>query len=295
MTGETEAAPEFLTVRELAALLRLKERKVYDLAASGKVPCTRATGKLLFPTAEVQGWIARASGGGEAAAKARPAVFLGSHDPLLEWALRQSCCGLATFLDGSLDGLDRFAVREGVAAGLHLQGEDGRWNVPAVEARFAGQAAVLVSWAARRRGLVLRHEDPAAITGLGDLAGRRLAVRQPESGTEQLFTRALAEAGLTRADLQQTEPARSETDAVLAVAQGQAEATFGLEAAARPFGLHFVPLAEERFDLLIDRRAYFEPPLQALLDFARTPAFAERAAALGGYDIAGLGRVLWNG
>ena len=39
---------EYLTVRELAALLRLKERKIYDLAASGKVPCSRATGKLLF-------------------------------------------------------------------------------------------------------------------------------------------------------------------------------------------------------------------------------------------------------
>jgi excisionase family DNA binding protein len=295
MTEGAATAPEFLTVKELAALLRLKERKVYDLAASGKVPCTRATGKLLFPAAEVQAWIAGASGGGTPKPAARPAVFLGSHDPLLEWALRQSRCGLAMFLDGSLDGLERFAAREGVAAGLHLQGEDRRWNVPAVQARFAGQDVVLISWAARRRGLVLRPEDAGAIAGLADLAGRRLAVRQPESGTELLFGQLLSQAGLSRADIRQTEPARSETDAVLAVAQGQAEATFGLEAAARPFGLHVVPLVEERFDLLVDRRAYFEPPMQALLDFARTPAFAEHAAALGGYDVAGLGRVLWNG
>ena len=46
------AAPEFLTTREVAALLRVKERKVYDLAAAGDIPCRRVTGKLLFPKAQ---------------------------------------------------------------------------------------------------------------------------------------------------------------------------------------------------------------------------------------------------
>ena len=50
---------EYLTTRELAELLRIKERKVYDLAASGKVPCSRATGRLLFPRAEIEAWIER--------------------------------------------------------------------------------------------------------------------------------------------------------------------------------------------------------------------------------------------
>ena len=54
MSGE---APVYLTTKELADLLRIKERKVYDLAASGKVPCSRATGKLLFPAAEIRAWI----------------------------------------------------------------------------------------------------------------------------------------------------------------------------------------------------------------------------------------------
>src|SRR6056297_3463205 len=96
---------DYLTVKELAELLRLKERKVYDLAASGAVPCSRATGKLLFPAHEIRAWIESAqSGGGDAqgpVSKPRTPIMLGSHDPLLDWAIRQSGCGLATLHDGS--------------------------------------------------------------------------------------------------------------------------------------------------------------------------------------------------
>ncbi|HBC06069.1 MAG TPA: hypothetical protein DC046_00620, partial [Rhodospirillaceae bacterium] len=98
---------EYMTTKELADFLRIKQRKVYDLAATGRIPCSRAMGKLLFPRAEIEAWVARGmagDGGGMAAAgaapqpaKVRPGVFLGSHDPLLDWALRQSRCGLATF------------------------------------------------------------------------------------------------------------------------------------------------------------------------------------------------------
>ena len=122
---------EYLTTKELAALLRIKERKVYDLAASGAVPCSKALGKLLFPRAEIEQWLAD----GRTRAPERrtdppPDVFLGSHDPLLEWAIRESDCGLATNFDSSLDGLARFARRDGIASGLHLRDpETGVWNV----------------------------------------------------------------------------------------------------------------------------------------------------------------------
>lgn len=283
--------PEFLTVRELAELLRIKERKVYDLAASGEVPCTRVTGKLLFPEAAVRAWIAGASSG--AGRKPLPAIFLGSHDPLLEWALRQSRCGLATYFDGSLDGLGRFVAREGVASALHVADRQGGWNVAAVEERGV-EGAVLVSWAVRRRGLVVREEDAAAIRAPGDLAGRRVVPRQAESGTQLLFERLLGQAGLSAPELSLTEAARSEADAVSAVAQGAADATFGLESLAALHRLHFVPLVEERFDLLVDRAAWFEAPMQRFLAFCRGPAFREHAATLPGYDVSELFAVRWN-
>lgn len=288
MTG----MPEFLTVKELAELLRIKERKVYDLASAGDVPCTRATGKLLFPEAEIRAWIEGKQTGKPVA---RPSVFLGSHDPLLEWALRQSRCGLATFFDGSTDGVARFKAGEGVATGLHIHDREGDdWNV-GVAARECGDLdAVLIAWATRKRGLVVRPEALSGIRSIHDLVGRRFAPRQPESGTAVLLESILADAGLSLADIEFSEPCHSEQDAVVSVSEGTTDVTFGLEAVARQFGLGFVPLVDERFDILIDRAAYFDEPIQTLLAFCRSATFLDRATAMSGYGLGGLGEVRWN-
>lgn len=291
MTGQ---AHEYMTVHELAELLRVKERKVYDLAASGKVPCSRATGKLLFPEAEIRAWMTNQRTG-PLDRTDRPNVVLGSHDPLLEWAVRQSRCGLALLLDGSRDGATRFNAGEGLAAGLHVHDAGtNTWNEAFVERECSGQDAVLLSLATRRRGLVTRPEDAGRYNVVSDLAGRKVAARQSESGADILLRHLLAGKGISTDDVQFTDPVRSEQDAVLAVSEGLAEVTFGLESVAKPFGLAFVPLVLERFDILVDRDAYFEEPFQALLAFCRGPAFAERAEALGGYDISGLGEVRWK-
>lgn len=294
MTTETEMRPDFLTVRELAELLRIKERKIYDLAASGEVPCVKVTGKLLFPTAEIRSWMASGRSGGKARG-GRPAVFLGSHDPLLDWTIRQSRSGFATLFDGSHDGLARFRACEGVATGLHIHDPaTGAWNVPAVEAECAGENAVLVAWATRRRGLVVRREDATSITELADLRDRRIVTRQPESGAQALFESSLAGAGIGPDDAVYSPPARSENDAVLAVAQSAADAAFGLDALARHYGLHFVPVVDERFDLLVDRGAWFEPPMQELMSFCGRAEFRDYARNMAGYDISALGEVRWN-
>ena len=297
MTDPTTAMPhDYLTVRELAELLRIKERKVYDLAASGDVPVSRATGKLLFPRREIEAWIANASTGGVSETGARrPAICLGSHDPLLEWALRQSRCGLASFFDGSLDGLDRFRAGEGVAAGLHVHdAETGEWNVPQVSARCADQNAVLVAWARRARGLVMRPDLSGRIGGMADLAGQVIVPRPPETGTQALFTELAAKAGLEMSAQRQTDTTPSETDAVLAVAEGRGDVTFGLQSLAVQHGLAFVPVIEERFDLLVDRRAWFDAPMQTLVAFCRGDGFRAQAAQMAGYDISDLGTVRWN-
>jgi excisionase family DNA binding protein len=288
------AGHEYLTVRELADLLRLKERKVYDLAASGEVPCSRATGKLLFPAAEIRKWIGTAQSGGPAAGVARPPIVLGSHDPLLDWAIRQSRCGLATYFDGSLDGLERFVRGEGVAAGLHVyDARSGGWNVPVVAKKAAGMDAVLVSFAVRRRGLVFRSDGPR-VKAVADLAGLRVVPRQAESGTDGVFRDVVAKAGLDFGALTLAPVARTEDDAVEAVRRGEADVAFGLEAGARSFGLEFTAVIDEEFALLADRKCWFEPGMQGLLAFCRSEAFRERAASLGGYDVGRFGAVLWN-
>ncbi len=288
---------EYLTVKELAELLRLKERKIYDLAASGAVPCSKATGKLLFPAAEIRAWIEQAKSGGvvpNASAAPRPPILLGSHDPLLDWAVRQSRCGLATYYDGSLDGLERFVHGDGIAAGLHLHDAvSGAWNTPVVSRSAVGQNAVLMTFATRRRGLVFRAGE-VVLSGLSDLAGKRLVPRQRESGTDALFRELAQTSGLDLAQLDLADVARTEDEAVEAVRRGEADVAFGLEAVARSYGLDFLPIIEEQFALLVDRKAWFDAPFQTLMAFCATAQFAKRADASGGYDISELGSVIWN-
>lgn len=275
--------PRLLTTKEVADLLRVKERKVYDLAAAGEIPHRRLTGKLLFPADEISNWI---TGGRQVS---RPDVVVGSHDPLLDWAVRESGCGLAVLFDGSGDGLTRFVGGEAAICGLHIPEEED-WNLKTVAASgLAG--SVLISWAGRSQGLILRRADVPAINGLADLVGRRIALRQRGAGSRALFDKLAASAGLVVPEDAPT--VRTETEAAEAVANGDADAALGLKAATGAFGLMFKELATERFDLLIDRRCYFTAPVQTLLSFTSGEQFRDKAARLGGYDLTGHGAVRW--
>ena len=86
----------------------------------------------------------------------------------------------------------------------------------------------------------------------------------------------------------------SEVDAVIEVVEGRADATFGLAMLASQHRLGFVPVVDERFDILVDRHAWFEPTWQSLLTFCRTPEFREHAKGLAGYDLSGQFQVHFN-
>ncbi len=294
-----EGKPEFLTVRELAAFLRVKERKVYALAASGEIPCSRATGKLIFPRAAVEAWVSKHSSGAPAAARPveRPLVFVGSHDPLLDWALRESRSGLASFFDGSLDGLARLKAGQAVAAGVHLyEAETESWNLGYVEDELAGQPIVLLEWAWRERGFIVADRNPRKIRSVHDLGGLRFIPRQPEAGTQVLFEALLEREGVDRGRIEIIAPAaRSEADVAVTVSENKADAGLGLGCVAHQFRLGFVPLLRERYDIVVFRHAYFDPAFQIFIEFCRGDAFRTKADELGGYDIGGFGKVHYNG
>lgn len=287
--------PEYLTTREVADLLRLKERRVYDLAAAGEIPCTRAVGKLLFQRTKIDAWLSsHQMGKGDAAAAPLPKVMLGSHDPLLDWALRESRCGIATFFDGSFDGLNRFMRREGLATGLHIREKGDGWNVSAARDRCGHADVVLVEWAWRDRGLMVAAGNPQKVAGTADLSRIKVVPRQSQSGSQTLLLELLEQAGIDSRDIAFAHPARTESDAAAAVAEGQGDAALGLRSLARQYGLDFIPLLRERFDLLVDRAEWFEPPLQRFLEFTGSEIFLDRAGASPGYDVSGLGRVHFN-
>ena len=290
---------EFLTTREVAALLRVKERKIYELVAERAIPVSRVTGKLLFPRALVQAWVQRHVdyAGDVDALRALPPVVAGSHDPLLEWAIRESGCGLASYFDGSLDGLERLASGHALGAGMHVfEPEHEDFNRAHVSARLGGMPVVLVELFRRTQGLVVAPGNPRAIAAMRDLAGLRVAPRQADSGSFVLLGHLLERAGMRAGQLTLlAPPARSQAEVALAVAEDRADAGLAIESAARLYRLDFVPLFQERFDLLAWRRELLESPLQALLAFCRGDAFHARARSMTGYDISRLGEVVYNG
>lgn len=292
------SAPEMMDTREVAAYLRLKERRIYDLVRQRAIPHVRATGKLLFPRAQVDAWIAAKGDAPIAVSKAHPPIIAGSHDPLLEWAARESRSGLAILSTGSRAGVASLARGEATAAAAHwLDEASGEYNVPLVREALAGADIVVLEWARRTQGFLLREGNPHRVRKVADLAKKRLriATRQPEAGSHRLFQHLLVRAGV-RPDALDWLPraAHAETELAAIIRDGHADVGLGIEAAARTNGLAFVPLATERLDLIAFRRDAFEPPLQTLLAWTRTPEFAAQATALGGYNVANTARVVFN-
>jgi molybdate-binding protein len=145
--------------------------------------------------------------------------------------------------------------------------------------------------------LICAPGNPLGIMGLTDATqrGLRFATRGEGAGSQRLLDVLLAREGLTSADLTTSDrPAETHADLATLIETGEADCGLGLQAAAGHLG--FLPLIQdERFDLVMRRRDYFEPPIQTLLAFVRSEACARRAAHLGGYDLTDIGTVLWNG
>ena len=289
----------FLTTREVADLLRVKERKVYELVAEQAIPVSRVTGKMLFPRDLVEAWVRRRVefAAGTADLAPPPPVLAGSHDPLLDWAIRESGSEIATFFGGSIDGLTRMTDRKAFAAGMHVfDPETGEFNLSLVANELAGQPVVATEWAWRTQGLVVASGNPRGLASAADLAGVRFIPRQPEAGSYLLLRHLLAEAGVEPDSVVMLDPpARTEADVAVHVLEGRADAGLAVETVARMHRLDFIPLFRERYDLLVWRREYFEPPMQRLLAFCASVAFRQRAREIGGYDLSGHGSVRYNG
>jgi putative molybdopterin biosynthesis protein len=291
---------DLMTTAEVAAYLRLKERAVYDLASKRQIPCSRATGKLLFSRRMIDRWIEGRTELPPEALAAPPRIHAGSSDPLLEWALRESGSGIAVLAGGSMDGLSRLGRGEACMAGIHLRDpETQAYNIAFIRREVPAPDIVAIRFASREQGLVVAAGNPRGIGRIADLKGKglRMALRPEGSGSRLLLDIVLAEAGISLTDVAtQAHIAQTQEDLADLVAGGEADCGLGISAAAALRGLAFVPLGiHEEFDLVMRRRDYFEPPLQALFAFMRGEAFARRAAALGGYDIARAGAVVFNG
>jgi excisionase family DNA binding protein len=296
---------EFLTTSEAADYLRLGERKLYELVTLGAIPCSKVTGKWLFPRHELDLWVmsSMARPAGMQSAEPPPIVG-GSQDNLLEWALRESGSGLASLNEGTPRGIDRLQRGEVIAAAVHFPGihefDDssgkivGDVNIAAVRTLPGLHDALLIGLPRREQGLLLPVGNPKSLQSVADVlsAGATMAMRQPGSGAQLLLEALLARAGATLKDLKRLEPPRlTAADLATAIRDGSADCGIATRAAAKTAGLDFVPLTWESFDLLTRQRSYFRPAMQALVRFLGDKRLAQRAGELSGYDPAPAGQI----
>jgi putative molybdopterin biosynthesis protein len=289
--------PDLLTTDEAATYLRLSERKLSELVAKGAVPCSKITGRWLFPKAALDRWVMAGLLTPAGLAQPSPPIVGGSHDPLLEWALRDSGSGLASLPEGSESGLRRLARGEVVAAAVHLhriEGDDETANADAVAHAPGLHDAAIIAFARREQGLLVARGNPLKLVDIASAVDRcaRMALRPAGAGAQLLLLALLAQAGLAAERLTTLKPpCPTGPDIAQAVRSGRADCGIATRAVAQAASLDFVPLVWERFDLVLRQRDYFMPAQQALFAFLRRPAFHEHAAELGGYDTAESGIV----
>jgi excisionase family DNA binding protein len=290
--------PEFLNTDEAAAYLRLSERKLYELVSAGAVPCSKVTGRWLFPKPALDRWVASGmTTAMKSLEKSAPPIAGGSTDPLLEWALRESGSGLAGLPEGSEAGLRRLARREVILAAIHLHTQDQNdapANVAAVSHAPGLHDAVVIGFARREQGLLVAPGNPHGIGTIARIAGSglRMARRQDGAGAQLLLLALLAREGIEARDLAFVKPAcATGSDLAQAIRAGHADCGIATRAVADAAGLDFVPLLWEDFDLVLRQRDYFLPGPSALFGFVRSERFRQRATELGGYDLSVCGTI----
>lgn len=297
MSGDDAPDSPYMTARQAAAYLHVNEKKLYELANARELPAAKVGGKWLFPRAMLDEWLLEQAHGG---ALTDRLLLAGSDDPWLASAVAQLAAGVgaSAFIaytpNGTLPGLDLLAQRRIGASALHW-GPAARSDLqhPALLRRHAGHAQwTLVRLARREQGIIVRPGSNAA--DLETLAGYdyRWAMRQGGAGSQHFLLTALTDRGFRSEDCSTVATALSERQAAALVAQGVADCAPGTRGAAGEFGLDFLPLGWEAFDLALPKTLYFRHLFQQLLDTLGSGALRELAARLGGYDLTPLGRTI---
>lgn len=289
---------QLFTTAEAASYLRLKERKIYEMVAEGSVPCTKVTGRWLFPKAELDHWLASSVTRPAGLTRPEPApIVAGSHDPLLDWALRESGSGIATLAVGSEAGFQRFIAGETIAASIHLHALDdleADTNVAAVAERGDVPDAVMIAFCRREQGFVVAPGNPLKLATIEDVTAKRARITmRPKGAGAQLLLLALLHRAKQSVDALVTVSPICPTgpDIAQAIRAGRADIGVATRAVANSAGLDFVSIVWEPFDLVMRQCDYFRPPLQALLKFLHSDELAARAQEMGGYDLHDTGSV----
>ena len=296
-----QETPRFMNVRQVAHYLQLNEKKVYALVNEGRIPATRLTGKWLFPRDLVDQWLLESSHGGLLTDRI---VIAGSDDPLLYRAVTLMAAELqgralvSYAAIGTQLGLSVLARRRADACALHWgpDSESLQRHPALLRQHVQHKDWILVRLFRREQGLMMAPGLWRGDSRIEQLFAPdvRWVARQEGAGSQRFLREIIAQHRLDPADRRTTARAYSERDAASAIATGQADVAPGVRAAAGEFGLEFLPLGWEAFDLAMSRGIFFRTLFRGLLDVLRGAECQRLAQVFGGYDCTELGNIVWT-
>ncbi len=228
--------------------------------------------------------------------------FVGSHDLALAWIAAHFSeiaphYSLELQFCGSLGGLIALAEGKADLAGSHLWDEEtDSYNTPFIRRLLPGQRVAMLTLAQRRLGLITAAGNPAEIRQLTDLprAGLIFVNRQPGSGTRVWLDAAIRRQGIDPRTIRGFDDERAtHSEVARSVAEGDADAGFGLQTAAVAFGLDFIPLVSERYDLVIPETTFNDPAIGHLAVWLSSQLARQAITELGGYETGESGKLEW--
>lgn len=228
-------------------------------------------------------------------------VAIGSHDPLLDELSELLHASepelyLGSSHVGSMGGI--MAVKRGEChlAGTHLLDEkDGSYNSSYIRKYFPDGGVRLLECVGRVQGIMVQKGNPLHISEIGDLSrpGLRYVNRQKGSGTRVLMDYLCKKKGIDTKNIYGYEREElTHTSVAAQIANDTADAGMGILSAAKIYGLDFIPICLEQYDLLIPDEAWELSQMQKLIEVLKSDAFRKRLMEMGGYELKEPGRVM---
>ena len=290
---------ELLTTKEVAAFLKINEKKVYQLIQEGSIPCTRAVGKWLFPREQVSRWLETET------SRSHNLLAAGSDDPLLLTLIENF--NLENFpkhlifqaSTGSQHGLTCLLTGKADIAGLHLyHPPTGAYNIPFITQEKQRPRVILINLAYRRQGFMVPRGNPLNLKTFTDLArpGLTLANRCAGSGTRLLLDCHLGQAKIDGEKIKGYDNCLvTHLEVGLKVLTGAADVGLGIGRPAAQLGLDFIPLIEERFDIALAADSLSHQPVKKFLSLLTQARLTHVIPDFPGYDFRDTGTVIWEG
>jgi len=298
---------EIMNTKEVARYLGIHEKQVYALIKLKRVPCTRVTGKWVFPRKLIDEWIDSDARIGlkEARQKSKriegALLASGSNDPILDMLqtyLKKSYPEFYIFSanTGSTDGLKALNMGYTDIAWSHLfDPKSGEYNIPFLSTYLPNLKPVVVNLFRRELGFVTAPKNPLGFRGFDDLVGKEIKFinRQKGSGTRVLLDHHLKRLRIPSSKIKGYErEVYTHFEVGLSILSKEANVGIATSAVSKLLGLPFIPITRESFDMLLDQPTFFEKGVQAFIEILNSSEFRNRVERLGNYDFTRSGKIL---